>query len=142
MPENNNELLDQQNFISIEEATAISVSKETFDKEFSNLKEELKQQKSISWQIVLGVGIAFLFTIGLIAIDIFIFHSNKNNEVSEIKININTEITELKDIINKEKLKNQQLLHELELNANKQELEIREEINKLKLTVPTNKEKS
>jgi hypothetical protein len=59
-----------------------SVSKEVFEKEFAKLKEslvkqqaDLIKQETMSWGIIIGVGVAFIFTIGIIAIEVILFHT-------------------------------------------------------------------
>lgn len=59
-----------------------SVSKEIFEKEFATLKEslvkqqeDLKKQEKMSWGIIIGVGVAFILTIGIVAVEVILFHT-------------------------------------------------------------------
>lgn len=54
-----------QNIETVEEVVAKSV----FEKEFAGLKKELEKQQSLTWQVVIGVGVAFVLAIGVVIVD-------------------------------------------------------------------------
>ena len=83
--------------ISIEQATAESVSKEVFDREFTNLKKDLIEQKKLNWQIIMVVVVAFLFTIGLIAVEIMLFHTCANKDFLDMQNQYFQKIEEIKE---------------------------------------------
>lgn len=95
--------------IPIEQATAVSVSKDLFDREFKSLKEDLEEQKNISWGIVIGVVIAFIIAIGVIIIE------NKQNADSLLNLQNQyfQEIKELREINFQTEFRLQKQLEEL-----------------------------
>lgn len=84
--------LESTSILSLPEATAKTV----FEQEFANLKKGLEAQQRISWQIVVGVAIAFLFTIGLVAVEIILFHSRSNKDLLDLQNQSFQEIQELR----------------------------------------------
>jgi hypothetical protein len=83
---------DSMRIIPLEEATAQTV----FDREFADLKEGLKDQQKLSWQIVVGVAIAFLFTIGLIGTEIMLFHTCANEDFLDLQNQYFQKVEEIK----------------------------------------------
>lgn len=69
--EEKKEEADPTTIIPLGEATAETV----FRREFASLRKGLEDQQRLSWQIVIGVVIAFLFTLGLVGIEIMLFHT-------------------------------------------------------------------
>ena len=62
---------DERYLITVPEATA----EQTFEEKFSGLKKELEEQRKLSWQIIIGVGAAFILTIGIVAVEVILFHT-------------------------------------------------------------------
>ena len=93
---------NEQEFVKARFANQLSeqVSREVFDKEFALLKNDLKQQKSLSMNIIIGVLVAFLFTIGLIAYDIMKFHHQERKEYFNDKLELNSKINKLENCFN------------------------------------------
>ncbi len=108
MASSNNNM--DKNIISIEEAT-----KE--EKKRKELDARISKQEQLSWQIVVGVVIAFLFTLGLVGIEIMLFHTRTDKDSLNLQNQYFQEIKELR-----------------EQNFNI-ELHLKEEINKLKIEV-------
>ena len=54
---------------------AEDVAKKVFEDEFSELKKALEKQQALSWGIIIGVGVAFILTIGIVAIEVILFHT-------------------------------------------------------------------
>ena len=52
------------------------VSETIFDRDFAHLKKDLQDQKKLNWQIIIGVALAFIFTIGLVGIEVMLFHTS------------------------------------------------------------------
>lgn len=77
------------------------VAKSVFEKEFGSLKDELKNQQSITWQVVLGVGIAFVFAIGVIVADAIISRNTYSSETSAFRKETNDQTLKLNDLENK-----------------------------------------
>lgn len=78
---------------SIAEATAETV----FLREFALLKDDLKEQKKISFQIIIGVVVAFIFTVGLAALDSVYFHGNSDKNLLLIQERFQGEVDKIKD---------------------------------------------
>lgn len=78
-------------FVPLDQAIAESV----FYIEFATLKEELKDQKNLSMQIIIGVVVAFVFTVGLAAIDVMFAHINQSSEITELRRELEDEIYDL-----------------------------------------------
>lgn len=78
---------------SIAEATAETV----FLREFALLKHDLKEQKKISFQIIVGVVVAFIFTIGLAALDSIYFHGNSDKNFLLIQDQLQSELDKVRD---------------------------------------------
>ena len=72
---------DSTTIIPVEEATAETV----FRREFSNLRKGLEDQQKLSWQIVIGVAIAFLFTVGLVGVEIMLFHTRSDKDSLDLQ---------------------------------------------------------
>jgi len=81
-----------------------TVSREVFNREFSDLKEKIQEQKSLSWQIIIGIGVAFFLTVGLVIIDTSKFHYQNSKETAALRDEYKSEIYKLKTEI--ELLKN------------------------------------
>lgn len=111
---------NQPKFVSAVEAAAESVSRKIFDEKFAGIKEELKEQRKMNWGIIVGVVIAFLFTLGMVATEVII--SNKQNN---------------KTYLNNLSLQNQyfQELKELKEDIFTGELKIQKEIDNLKAEI-------
>ena len=72
-------MTDQKEFTPIIDVTEIpELTSQIFDQKFAKLEKDIADQRKLSWGLVVGVGLAFLFTIGLIAVDMFKFHSSKS----------------------------------------------------------------
>ena len=56
-------------FITVEEVVAQTVAEDVIEKKLAGLREELSNQKSISWQIVIGVAVAFILAVGVLVYD-------------------------------------------------------------------------
>ncbi len=78
---------------SVQEATAETV----FHREFSQLKKDLEEQKKLSWQIVIGVAVAFLLTIGLVGVEIMLFHTKSDQETMNMQNKYFQEIQKLEE---------------------------------------------
>ncbi len=72
---------DSTTFISLAEATAETV----FWRELANLRKGLGDQQKLSWQIVIGVAIAFLFTVGLVGVEIMLFHTRADKDFLDLQ---------------------------------------------------------
>lgn len=79
--------------IPLGEATAETV----FRREFANLRKGLEDQQKLSWQIVIGVVIAFLFTIGLVGTEIMLFHTRTNKDSLDIQNQYFQEVKKLQE---------------------------------------------
>lgn len=79
--------------IPLGEATAETV----FRREFANLRKGLEDQQKLSWQIVIGVVIAFLFTIGLVGIEIMLFHTRANKDSLDLQNQYFQEVKNLQE---------------------------------------------
>lgn len=55
--------------VTTEQIVARAVAEDVLEKKLTNLKEEIRTQKNISWQIVIGVAIAFIFALGVLVYD-------------------------------------------------------------------------
>ena len=109
--EEEKEGVDPTTIIPLGQATAETV----FRREFANLRKRLEEQQKLSWQIVIGVAIAFLFTIGLVGVEIMLFHTRADKNSLDLQ---NQYFQEIKD------------LREQNFNT---KLRLQEEINKLKI---------
>jgi hypothetical protein len=72
---------DSTSIIPLGEATAETV----FRREFANLRKGLEDQQKLSWQIVIGVAIAFLFTVGLVGVEIMLFHTRAGKDFLDLQ---------------------------------------------------------
>mgnify|MGYP001579874328 FL=1 len=72
---------DSTSIIPLGEATAETV----FRREFANLRKGLEDQQKLSWQIVIGVAIAFLFTVGLVGVEIMLFHTRADKDFLDLQ---------------------------------------------------------
>ncbi len=72
---------DSTTIIPLGEATAETV----FRREFANLRKGLEDQQKLSWQIVIGVAIAFLFTVGLVGVEIMLFHTRADKDSLDLQ---------------------------------------------------------
>lgn len=72
---------DPTDIIPLGEATAETV----FRREFANLRKGLEDQQKLSWQIVIGVAVAFLFTIGLVGVEIMLFHTRADKDSIDLQ---------------------------------------------------------
>lgn len=77
------------------------VAEEVFNKEFTNLKEDLKNQKQITWQVIVGVLIAFIAIV--VAVAVQISNSNKRDAqfYSNLEKNIYEQNLKIQDLNNK-----------------------------------------
>lgn len=78
--------------ISVEQASIVDLSKEVIA-----LKQELKDQRAMNWNIVIGVAIAFLFAVGLVAVEVILFHSNADKNLLDIQNRYFQEIKDLRE---------------------------------------------
>ena len=76
--------------ISIEEA-----AKE--EKKRKELDFRLSKQEQLSWKIVVGVVIAFLFTLGLVGIEIMLFHTHANKDFLDLQHQYFQEVQNLRE---------------------------------------------
>ena len=91
--EERKEEADPTTIIPLGEATA-----ETgFGGEFANLGKGLEDQQRLSWQIVIGVAIAFLFTIGLVGVEIMLFHTRADKDLLDLQNKYFQEVQELRE---------------------------------------------
>lgn len=67
-----------KDIISIKEATEE-------EKKRKELNTRLSKQEQLSWKIVVGVVIAFLFTLGLVGIEIMLFHTCANKDFLDLQ---------------------------------------------------------
>lgn len=96
-----------KNIISIEEAT--SEEKKRKELEFDS---RLTKQEKLSWQIVFGVTVAFVFTIGLVGVEIMLFHISANKDFLDLQ---NQYFQEIKDL--REKQFNMELNTQKEIDS-------------------------
>jgi hypothetical protein len=86
----------EERFVALERVTAETVSRDVFEKEFGDLKDSLKEQRSLSLNIIYGIVIVFVFTIGAIGVELMIFHSHQNDDLHSIQSQSDSKIFELK----------------------------------------------
>ena len=79
-----------KDLISIEEATEE-------EKKRRDLDVRLSKQEQLSWQIVIGVVIAFLFVIGLVGVEIMLFHTRANKDFLDLRNQYFQEIQNLRE---------------------------------------------
>jgi len=91
--EERKEEADPTTIIPLGEATAETV----FRREFANLRKGLEDQQRLSWQIVIGVAIAFLFTIGLVGVEIMLFHTRADRDLLDLQNKYFQEVQELRE---------------------------------------------
>ena len=84
---------DLSHFISMDQIVALSV----FNKEFSDLKDDLKKQKEFSWQIVVGVAVVFVIAILSAVWEVIIFHTGNKKDVFDVQKESFFEINALKN---------------------------------------------
>jgi hypothetical protein len=87
------EVAAPETIIPIGEATAESV----FYREFANLRKGLEEQKKLSWQIVFGVGIAFVIAIGLAVLEITLFHTRVDKDALDLQSQYFQEIKDVRE---------------------------------------------
>ena len=102
-----------KNLISIKEAAEE-------EKKRRELDARLSKQEQLSWQIVVGIVIAFLFIIGLVGIEIMLFHTRANKDFLDLQNQYFQEIQNLRE-------KNFEM-----------ELRFQREIDLIKLRLPEN----
>jgi len=61
-------------FLPIDQAISEDISRELFEKEFSHLKKELESQRTLSHGIIIGVGLAFVLSLGMMILELALFH--------------------------------------------------------------------
>jgi len=76
------------------------VAKSVFEKEFEKLKKELETQQSITWQVVMGVGIAFVIAVGIIVTEVTLARDAYTNDTSTMEKEINGQAIQLNDLKN------------------------------------------
>lgn len=90
--------------ISIEEATEE-------EKKRKELEGRLSKQEQLSWHIIVGVAIAFLFTLGLVGVEVMLFHTRADKDYLELQ---NMYFQEVRDL--KEKIFEMELRIQMEIN--------------------------
>lgn len=78
--------------IPVEQASIVDISKEVLA-----LKQELKDQRAMNWNIVIGVAIAFLLAVGLVAVEVILFHANADKNLLDIQSRYFQEIKDLRE---------------------------------------------
>lgn len=79
-----------ENLITIEEATEE-------EKKRKELDARLSKQEQLSWQIVVGVAVAFLFVIGVVAVEVILFHTHANKDSLDLQNQYFQEIQNLRE---------------------------------------------
>ena len=86
-----------QNIITVDELVAKSV----FEKEFAALKTDLERQQSITWQVVIGVAVAFILAIGVVITDGILSRNSNNYNAKSYSREINTNLIEVNNLNNR-----------------------------------------
>ena len=76
------------------------VAKSVFEKDFANLKKELETQQSITWQVVIGVAVAFVLAIGVTVVDAITSRNMNIDRVLELSKDSNDNTRRLNDLKN------------------------------------------
>lgn len=79
-----------KDLISIEEATEE-------EKKRRELDTRLSKQEQLSWQIVAGIVIAFLFVIGVVAVEVILFHTRADKDFLDLQNQYFQEIQNLRE---------------------------------------------
>ena len=76
------------------------VAKSVFDKEFTKLKAELETQQSVTWGVVIGVAIAFVFAVGVVVADAIISRNTYIDQTTALAKEIGAQSAHLNDLKN------------------------------------------
>lgn len=76
-------------------------AEEVFNKEFSNLKEDLKSQKQITWQVIVGVLIAFIVIVVTVALQVLQSNRQDKQYYSDLEKNIYDQNLKVQDLNNR-----------------------------------------
>ena len=76
------------------------VARELFDKEFAALKKELEAQDYKTWQIVIGVALAFILAVGVVIGDAIISRSTYIEQTTIITREVGAQSSELNNLKN------------------------------------------
>lgn len=112
--EQKKEEADPTTIIPLGEATAETV----FRREFANLRKGLEDQQRLSWQIVIGVAIAFLFTIGLVGVEIMLFHTRAAKDSLDLQNKYFQEVQNLRERNFEMELRFQKEINDLKVPTN------------------------
>lgn len=77
-----------EDFTALDEILAKGIAEKVFEERIAKIQENIKNQEKISWGIVVGVAIAFIFAIGVIVSE----HINSRDLHSEKFDSIDREI--------------------------------------------------
>ncbi len=86
-----------QKIVTVEELVAKSV----FEKEFAFLKTELEKQQSLTWQVVIGVGIAFVLAVGVLVADTMLSRNTNIDTTLRLDKEINDGTIQMDNLSNK-----------------------------------------
>jgi len=107
-------LQSKELFVPIELAPTVgTASEERSKEELAKLKGDLERQQKLSLQIIVGVVIAFIFTIGLVAIEIILFHTRSDKDCLNLQSQYLQEVKELREKNYQSELRLQRELDEL-----------------------------
>lgn len=104
---------DSTSIIPLQEATAETV----FRREFANLRKGLEDQQKLSWQIVIGVAIAFLFTVGLVGVEIILFHTRADKDFLDLQNQYLQQVQNLREKNFETELRLQKEIDDLKIRA-------------------------
>jgi hypothetical protein len=74
-----------------------AIARSLFENEFRHLQKGLEEQKSLSQQILIGVVVAFFFTIGVILVETLHFHGSPNNDALLIQQDLDQKMDGFQD---------------------------------------------
>ena len=77
------------------------VAEEVFNKEFAFLKQELKDHKQITWQVILAVLIAFISIVVTVAYSVIYSNRSDKQFYSDLNKNIYNQNLKVQDLNNR-----------------------------------------
>lgn len=82
----------EKDFLPIKEAAEEERKRQELD-----FDSRLVRQEKLSWQIVVGVVVAFLFTLGLVGLEVMLFHTRNDKDFYEMQNRYYQELTQLRE---------------------------------------------